>query len=123
MFKQDLLSVSRQTNSDFVIVTAAGEVDMLTVGRLRSAVAEGLREPVGRRLIVDLTRVTFLGANGLIALVEAATEARRHHEPLRIVVDHQRQVVRPLQITGLDRVLALYDTVEDAIRGKPRSTG
>jgi anti-sigma B factor antagonist len=31
------------------------------------------------------------------------------------VVDHARPVIRPIQITGLDEVLALFNSVEDAL--------
>jgi anti-anti-sigma regulatory factor len=31
------------------------------------------------------------------------------------VVGHQRHVVRPLQITGLDQVFALYETLRAAL--------
>ena len=123
MFKQGILSVSRETTDRAVIITATGEVDILSVDRLRSEVVEGLREPVGHPVIVDLTKVTFLGSCGLGALVEAAGEALRHDESLRVVVGHRRQVIRPLQITGLDQVLALYETVQDALVGKTRSPG
>jgi anti-sigma B factor antagonist len=71
-------------------------------------------------VVVDLTNVTYLGSHGLTALVTAAVEAQHQDEPLRIVVDHQRQVIQPLQLTGLDKVLALYESVEDAISGRTR---
>jgi hypothetical protein len=34
---------------------------------------------------------------------------------LRVVVDHTRPVIRPLQLTGLDRTLSLYDYREQAL--------
>lgn len=100
-----------------LVVTVAGEVDVLTVQRLRAAVTAGfdqLRD--GEILILDLTNVTFLGSPGLQALVEATRAARRRREPLRIVVDNTRPVVRPIQLTGLDGILTLYDTVEQALQ-------
>jgi anti-sigma B factor antagonist len=74
-----------------------------------------LKEAAGRPVIVDLTAVTFLGSHGLAALVEAALKAEQRSEPLRLVVDEARAVTRPLQITGLDEVLALYYSVEEAL--------
>lgn len=100
-----------------LVVTVTGEIDMLTVERLRSAVAAGfdqLRDD--EFLIVDLTGVTFLGSPGLQALVDATQAAQRRREPLRLVVDENRPVVRPIQVTGLDSVLALFDTVEEALQ-------
>ena len=89
---------------------------MLTVERLRSAVAVGFDQSGGDEiLIVDLTGVTFLGSPGLQALVDVTYAAQRRREPLRIVVDENRPVIRPIHITGLDNVLALFDTVEHAM--------
>ncbi|HKS50548.1 MAG TPA: anti-sigma factor antagonist [Pseudonocardiaceae bacterium] len=109
-------SVSRLATSPAAIVVCAdGEVDVLTVGRLRAAVDEALREAAGRPVVVDLTAVTFLGSHALAALVDAASQVARRSEPLRVVVDETRAVTRPLQITGLDEVLALYYSVEEAL--------
>jgi anti-anti-sigma factor len=92
-----------------------GEVDVMTVERLRSAVLQGLREPVGHLVIVDMTGVTFFGSCGMSVLAEAMTESNRQDEPLRIMVGHQRAVLRPLHIAGLDLVFALYETVDVAL--------
>ncbi|HYZ37525.1 MAG TPA: STAS domain-containing protein [Pseudonocardiaceae bacterium] len=112
---EQLLHVEARREPTAIVVCADGEVDLLTVGRLRVAVDEALKEATGRPVIVDLTAVTFLGSHGLAALVEAALKAEQRSEPLRLVVDEARAVTRPLQITGLDEVLALYYSVEEAL--------
>jgi anti-sigma B factor antagonist len=86
------------------------------VDRFRAAVTAGfdqLRD--GEILVIDLTEVTFLSSQGLQALVDATVAAQRRREPLRIVVDHTRPVIRPIELTGLDDVLSLFDTVDDAL--------
>jgi anti-sigma B factor antagonist len=65
--------------------------------------------------VIDLTGVTFLGSPGLQALVDATRAARRRCEPLRIVVDHTRPVIRPIEMAGLDDLLALFHTVDQAV--------
>ena len=103
-----------------LVVTVAGEIDQATVDRLRAAVTaafDQLRD--GEILVIDLTAVTFFGSPGLQALVDVTEAAQQRREPLRIVVDHTRPVIRPLQITGLGQVLALYDTVEQALQPTP----
>jgi len=103
-------------NSEALVVTVAGEIDLYTVGRLRAAVAAGfdqLRD--GEGLVIDLTEVTFLSSQGLQALVDVTLAAQRRRQPLQIVVDHTRPVIRPVEVTGLDDVLALFNTVEDAL--------
>jgi anti-sigma B factor antagonist len=98
------------------VVTVAGEIDLYTVDRLRAAVAAGfdqLRD--GEALVIDLTQVTFLGSQGLQALVDVTLAAQRRRKPLPIVVDHTRPVICPMEVTGLDDVLALFNTVEDVL--------
>jgi anti-sigma B factor antagonist len=53
------------------------------------------------------------------AVVDSAEEAVRHRAylPLRVVVDGNRPVVRPIEIVGLDQILALYHSVDHALTG------
>lgn len=103
-----------------LVVTVSGEIDVLTVDRLRAAVAAGFDQlPDRAALVIDLTDVTFLGSAGLQALVEATRAARRRREPLSIVVDHARPVIRPIELAGLDDVLALFHTLDQALHRAP----
>jgi anti-sigma B factor antagonist len=100
-----------------VVVTVAGEIDLLTIDRLRAALAAGFEDlDDGEILVIDLTQVTFMDSRGLQALVDVTQATQQRREPLRIVVDHTRPVIRPIQVTGLDKVLALFDTIEEALR-------
>jgi anti-sigma B factor antagonist len=99
-----------------LVLIVAGEIDLFTVDRLRAAVAAGFAElREGEKLVLDLTKVTFLASQGLQALVDVTQAAQQSRHPLPIVVDHTRPVIRPIQITGLDEVLALFNSVEDAL--------
>lgn len=71
-------------------------------------------------MVLDLTAVTFLASAGLGVLVDAHAAATARREPLRVVVDHNRPVLTSIQLVGLDDVLALYDTVDDALSDQPR---
>jgi len=112
---EQLISIGREPVAGAVLVTIAGELDMLTTPRLRAAVSGALEEAGGEPVVLDLTEVTFLGSHGLAALVEAVRRAERRGGPLRIVVDNARPVIRPIELTGLDDVLALFGTVEEAL--------
>jgi anti-sigma B factor antagonist len=122
---EQLLRVETRRAGSAMVVTVAGEVDMFTAPRLESAVGRALADPAVGMIVVDLTDVDFLDDAGLSALVTAHRAAERQDDPLRIVVDHNRPVVRPLQITGLERVLALYYDVAEALAepSEPGGTG
>jgi anti-sigma B factor antagonist len=107
--------------TDALVVTVAGEIDLYTVDRLRTAVNAGfdqLRE--GEVLVIDLTKVTFLSSQGLQVLMDVTHAAKQRRTTLPIVVDHTRPVIRPIEVTGLDDVLALFPTVEEALHAVSR---
>ena len=115
--REQLMNVRTEDRDDVLIITVMGDVDGLTAPRLSSAVADAFRALAGRALVLDLANVRFLGSVGLRTLQDSAREAMRHGgvQPLRVVVDRSRPVIRPIEIAGLDQILALYHTVEDAI--------
>jgi anti-sigma B factor antagonist len=102
------------------VIAVTGEIDLETAPALREAVTAGIERTLGEPYILDLTAVTFLGSTGLIALVEATRLAEARREPLRIVVDSNRPVIRPIQVTGLDDVLSLYHSVAEAAQAGKR---
>jgi anti-sigma B factor antagonist len=115
--REQLMTVRTEDRDDVLIMTVEGDVDGLTAPRLSLAVADAFRVLAGRVLVLDLTNVRFLGSTGLRTLRDGTLEAVRHEglQPLRIVVDQTRPVIRPIELAGLDQILALYHTVEDAI--------
>jgi anti-sigma B factor antagonist len=107
------MTIQRTEVDGFVVVHVTGEVEALTAGRLGDAVVESLAD--GRPVVLDLTDVRFLDSAGLTTLLRVTQESEDRGEPLRIAVDQNRPVVRPIQITGLEHRLALYESVDDAI--------
>ena len=115
--REQLLSTSTDDRDDAVVLFVEGEIDGLTAPRLRGVIGAAFDRLNGRVLVLDLTKVQFLGSAGLRTLLDSAAEAMRHdgYQPLRVVVDENRPVVRPIEIVGLDKVLALYHSVSDAL--------
>ncbi|MFC4852623.1 STAS domain-containing protein [Actinophytocola glycyrrhizae] len=115
MTDQPGLRIDTRRIDDAVVVDVAGEVDLDTAPRLREAIAVAIDEAGSGTCVVDLTDVPYLGSSGLSALLDANREAAARQAPLRIVVDANRPVIRPIEITGLDQVLHLYHSVEEAL--------
>jgi anti-sigma B factor antagonist len=115
--REQLLSTSTDERDDALVLSIDGEIDGLTAPRLRAAIGTAFDHLNGRVLVLDLTEVRFLGSAGLRTLLDSAAEAARHdgYQPLRVVVDENRPVIRPIEIVGLDNVLALYHSVGDAL--------
>ena len=80
-------------------VLICGDLDLRTVGQLRTAVAPCLDDHAVRAVIVDLDAVSFLDAGGLAGLetIRGAAAAAGKHFALGNV---PRPVMRLLTITG-----------------------
>lgn len=104
-----VVTIRSQRDERGSMLTVEGEVDVVSANQFRAALNEALLEPPGV-LVVDLTGVTFLGSMGLSLLLEAQTSAGPG--VLRVVaIDGPR---RTFGLTGLDQVLTVIDTVDDA---------
>jgi anti-sigma B factor antagonist len=68
-----------------------------------------------RTLVFDLTGTSFLASSGLAVLADAAKEAARRSLPKVRVVATDRQVRRPMEVTGLDTVLEMYADLTAAL--------
>ncbi|MGQ0576099.1 MAG: STAS domain-containing protein [Pseudonocardia sp.] len=118
---EELMWVRRYLRGGAVIVSVSGEVDVLTAPRLRRELDAAFHDAGVGPVVVDLTDVSFLASRGLATLVDAHRDASAM-TPLRVVVDDTRPVIRPLQLTGLDGVLTLFNYVEEALEGEPEAT-
>ncbi len=105
----DMLDVEVYTRGTVTVVAARGEIDIVSVPLLKSAFEQA--ENVGAMVVADLSGVGFMGSAGLSALLVAVEGAKPHQ--LRVVVSSA--VRRPIEVTGLDKMLALYDTLEAAL--------
>ncbi len=95
-----------------VAVIVAGEVDMVTTPQLRDRVQKQIEEQPGV-LVLELSGVSFLGSSGLAVLVETLEECRAQEIGLRLVCS-SREVVRPMEATGLTELFEVYSDLETA---------
>jgi anti-sigma B factor antagonist len=112
----ELLEISRTQHGATVVLSIAGELDVVTGSLLRRALSESFGDPAVGAVVVDLSRVTFMSSTGIAALVDAQWEADRQNKSLRLVVDHTTQVFRVLQTTGTGQMLTDYPDLETALR-------
>lgn len=94
------------------MVVAAGEIDLCTSPELREALTAAAQR--SRRVIVDVTRVTFLDSTGMAAIVATAKHAHPRQERNVCLVGATGPVLRVLEITGLTAMLPIYSSVEEA---------
>jgi anti-sigma B factor antagonist len=98
---------------DAVILAAAGEVDMVTAPQFEEHVDRVLqRQPAA--LIIDLTRVDFLGSVGIGILMHAHNECGA--SIAYAVVADGPATSRPMHLLAVDKVIDVHPTVIDATR-------
>ncbi len=107
------LMVSTRSLPPFEVIEVGGEVDVYTAPRLREAIVDAI-EAGHLRLIVDIEKVEFLDSTGLGVLVGALKKVRADDGTLDIVCTHAR-LLKIFEITGLDKVFGLHDSVDAAV--------
>ena len=82
-----------------VVLSVVGELDMASVADLRAAIRGALSIP-GGPIVLDCSRLTFIDAAGLGALVTFANQAR-DVERLAVLRNTSASMQQVLRITGL----------------------
>ena len=94
------------------LIVASGELDVQSVPELKERLAEAV-DAGTKRVVVDLADVSFIDSLSLSALVGAR---RRLGEDGRLAVVAVHEYVRLiLQATGLEQVLDVFDTRDEAV--------
>lgn len=113
-----MLAVEHEAHDDVVIVSVKGDVDSSNVGELSAQLTTALElasaQPV-RPVVVDLQAVDFFGSAALNAVLDCHEGAEAAGTAVRLVADHD-QVLRPIQVTELDRVFEVYPTLSAALQ-------
>jgi anti-sigma B factor antagonist len=95
------------------VVTAPEEIDITNAAGLRSALLRAAADGSGA-FVADMTRTRFCDSAGLNALVAAHNRAQAAGGELLLVVCGAA-VLRVLAITGVDRVIPTFTTLDDAL--------
>ncbi len=94
------------------VISASGTIDMLTAPRLADPIRAALdKQPAA--LIVDLSAVDFLASAGMQVLIVAHNQAASTTR-FAVVADGPA-TSRPLRITGIADLIALYASLDDAL--------
>lgn len=95
------------------VVEVVGEVDATSVEQLRPELNR-LADAGRIRVILDLSGVTFLDSSGLGALVSCHRRLQLLGGRLRLVCRNDL-VLRVFRLTGLDKVMPISATLEEAL--------
>lgn len=105
--------VSVTERDGWAVVHLGGELDLASVPAARQAVFEGLQRGRGR-LVLDLTDLAFVDSAGLGVLLGALRRVNEKGGELRVVRPGPGPR-RAFAVTGLDALLPLVATLDDAL--------
>ncbi|GAA0733449.1 STAS domain-containing protein [Dactylosporangium roseum] len=105
-------AIATETVDGCIVVTPTGALDVVTSPPLHTRLHRSLDEGA-TRLVLDLSAVEFIDSTALRVLVSVH---KRLHETggFAVVCPHAR-IRRIFDLTALDRVLTLTNTVEEAL--------
>jgi anti-sigma B factor antagonist len=99
--------------STHVVLTPEGKFNLVAAPQLKARI-DDLVAAGKARLVVDLHAVEFIDSSGIGTLISGLKAARQQGGDLRIA-NAGDQVRAVLKLTNLDRILAPYATVEEAL--------
>ena len=107
-------------------MTTRGDLVLRPVGELESATVSMFRQAIsevgpGQRVIVDLAAVPFIDSCGIGALIGAARRVRELGGAINLAAAC-RPVHRVLNLAGIDRIVELADTVDEASASLARAS-
>lgn len=107
-------TVAIEQTDPVVVITASGELDASTVGRLDAAIDAAIREHEGH-VVLNASEVSFVDSTGITALVSGLRRLNRSRRRLALAYTAGGPVGRALQITGLDHTFECHPTERDAV--------
>jgi anti-sigma B factor antagonist len=96
------------------VVTLEGEIDIYSAPQFKEVLVNGI-EDGARRVIVNLTAVTFIDSTALGVLVSGAKRVRPRNGSLDIICTDEN-IIRIFEITGLDRIFGIYASRAEAVK-------
>ncbi|MER7797756.1 STAS domain-containing protein [Microbacterium sp. NPDC096154] len=109
------MEFQEQSYRAYTVLAPQGKLNLVAAPPLKARIDELVA--AGRpKVVVDLSSVEFIDSSGLGSLIGGLKSARQAGGDVRIAAAGE-QVRAVLKLTNLDRILAPYDTTEEAARG------
>jgi anti-sigma B factor antagonist len=111
------LSLNTRESDGALVVDVVGEIDVYTSPKLRERLVSLVNDGAAS-IVVNLEGVEFIDSTGLGVLVGALKRIRARGGSLSLVCNKEG-LLRVLTITGLEKVFAVYASVDEATQPTP----
>ena len=113
MYLEEFRAAVASLTRELALVSVSGELDLHTAGCLQARIEEADTVGAGT-VLVDLSEIGFIDSSALEVLVRESKRLESRGHSLVLVTNDPR-TRRILEVTGLDRVLRTYATLQDAL--------
>jgi anti-anti-sigma factor len=103
-------------SDDLVVLAVGGELDFEVSPQLRECIDGNIKARHGH-LVLDLSMASFIDSTAIGVLAACAIKLDRSGEGSLVVVCavENRKILRIFDIAGLENIVAVYNTREDAL--------
>lgn len=109
-----MIDVHFDKDCDKLIARISGELDLVIADKFRTAVDQALDRGNCSKLILDLSRVTFIDSSGLGVILGRYKRLTPQGGVMAIVAP-QPQVEKILEFSGIKRIIKLYASEKEAL--------
>ena len=95
------------------VIAVGGEIDIFTAPDVRRAAVAAIDEGANR-VILDLSRPTFLDSTGLGVIIGLSKRVRPAGGDI-VIVNTDEGIARTFEITGLAEIFRIFGTREEAL--------
>jgi anti-sigma B factor antagonist len=113
-FISDNIPIEATSDGDLAIVAMGGELDYEASPQLRARLVGAIKAG-GRRLVLDLSDVTFIDSTAIGVLAGTVARLDEAGGGSLAVVSTNDKVLQIFEITGLDSVISLHSSREEAV--------
>jgi anti-sigma B factor antagonist len=112
--------IEDESHKDSIVIKLQGEVDLYAAPELKDHV-NGAIESGKTKLVLDLTEATFIDSTTLGILVSGMKRLRPRGGMLAVLCPDPT-MARIFDITGLNRMFSVHDTLEGALAALDSTT-
>lgn len=94
-----------------LVIRVTGDLDLASSPRFEEALATA---PTATHVVIDLTGCTFLDSSGVRAVIQTVHEVSEGGQRVDVVAA-SAAILRVLEITGVNRMVSIHLSLEDAL--------
>lgn len=93
------------------ILQLVGDIDLIQTSKTKQAISKMLDQH-DYRVLVDMSKVTYLESSGISVLIAELKKAREHNGDL-VLCNLQERVAMMLRLTGFDKLFTISTTTDE----------